>query len=272
MARPTHLKRIVALAISLAVRTCDIVRTQARRWSGLVEPRSGVVLYYHAITLQQRSSFAWQMDELLRHASPFEAGAPEGMPQPGNNVAVTFDDGFQSVVDNGVPELAERGIPFTMFVPSGCLGQRPSWVRDAAHPSWHERVLSGDALRSLASQPLATIGSHSITHPNFLTLGPADAEREFAGSRERLEAAACADVDLFSFPHGAYDEALLEQARRAGYRRVYTVEPQVTTAAGEAYAIGRVAVSPDDWRLEFRLKMLGAYRWRSSLRRLRGRP
>jgi peptidoglycan/xylan/chitin deacetylase (PgdA/CDA1 family) len=262
-------KRILALTLSLGVRIADAVNGAARRWAGKRRPRQGVVLYYHAITARERPRFAWQMDELLHLASPFCAGAPDTMTGEGLNVAVTFDDGFLSVVENALPELSERGIPFTMFVPSGCLGERPSWIHDPNHPSWDEQVLSEKELRALASHPLATVGSHSITHPNLPKIDLAAAERELRESREQLEAVVATPIDQFSFPHGAHNDTLLASARQAGYRLVFTVEPTTVTPSRHPFAVGRVAADPGDWRIEFRLKIAGAYRWRYAFHRLR---
>jgi peptidoglycan/xylan/chitin deacetylase (PgdA/CDA1 family) len=209
------------------------------------------------------------MDQLVKSTLPFAAGAPESMRPERWHAAVTFDDGFHSVVENAVPELEKRSIPFTVFVPSGCLGARPSWIGDPGHPAWEERVVSTSELRALAALPLATVGSHSVTHPNLLALPPACARRELAQSRLQLQAAADATIDLFSFPHGAHDEALLTEARRTGYRRVFTIAPMIVDHGQDSFVIGRVAADPDDWPMEFRLKLAGAYRWRGHLRRER---
>lgn len=263
------IKRWAALAISLAVGGYDLMRRQVQHSLNRPARCRGVVLYYHGVTPQQRLRFAGQMDELLKCARPFQAGSPETMVVAGRNVAVTFDDGFESVVENAVPELVRRDIPFTLFVPSGCLGERPSWVNDPTHPSREQRVLSATALRALASVPLATIGSHSISHRRMSDLDSDDAALELVRSKADLETAVGATVDLFSFPHGAYTAALLDQARRVGYRRVFTIEPTMAEADPCAFTVGRVAAHPDDWPLEFRLKIAGAYRWRRWRHRLR---
>jgi peptidoglycan/xylan/chitin deacetylase (PgdA/CDA1 family) len=156
-----------------------------------------------------------------------------------------------------------------MFVPSGCLGERPSWVRNSAHPFWRERVVSADELRQLAEVDVATIGSHSVTHRNLVDLDPAHIEHELVRSRFDLEAALGRPVDLFSFPHGGHNPSVIDQVRRAGYRRAFTIEPTPLDGGGEPFTVGRVAADPDDWRLEFHLKIVGAYRWQHYLHRLR---
>lgn len=262
------IKRFLALVVSLVLCGLDLVRDWVLRRLGRPLPRRGVVLYYHAVKPRQRSRFARQMDEILKRARPFPAGTPQAVAGGARSVAITFDDGFRSVVENAAPELAKRRIPFTLFVPSGSLGERPSWVRDPKHPSWDERVLTIKELRALASTRLATIGSHAVTHRNLLRLDPAEARREMAQSRVELKAALGSDVDLFSFPHGAHSPEHLDHARQAGYRHVFTIEPANVGEKPDDFVIGRVAVDPEDWPLEFRLKIAGAYRWRCWLHRL----
>jgi len=262
-------KRLIALAISLAVGAWDCTKSRLRRFADRPAPISGVVLYYHAVKPHQRRRFARQMDELLKRACAFPAGSPEAMTEDRRNVAVTFDDGFESVVENAVPELVKRRIPFTVFVPSGCLGQRPPWVRRGRHAVCEERVLSASGLRTLANVPFATIGSHSVNHRNLAKVDSTSAEHELVGSRADLETAVGTRIDLFAFPHGAHNAALLDQARQAGYRRVFTVEPTMINSKADEFALGRVAADPDDWPIEFRLKIAGAYRWRHYLHRSR---
>ena len=261
------IRRSAAVLVSVGVTTVDAVVRQVRPLLRRPPLRRGVVLYYHAVTPPDGDRFAWQMDELIRRAHPFIAGSPASMVDGPRNVAVTFDDGFTSVVENAVPELVKRNIPFTMFVPTGCLGMRPSWVRDPTHPSFGERVISAAELRSLANQRLATLGSHSITHPDFVNIDADRARQELVQSKADLEHVTGRRVDLFSFPHGRYSAALLDAARHAGYQRVFTIEPTRIESGANAYALGRVAADPTDWPIEFRLKMAGAYRWRAYLHR-----
>jgi len=82
---------------------------------------------------------------------------------------------------------------------------------------------------------------------------------ELSESRARLREILGEDVNLFCFPYGASSGELLELCRRAGYRRVFTCAPQLTDP--RAFALGRTRVDPTDWRLEFHLKLMGAYRW-----------
>lgn len=55
-----------------------------------------------------------------------------GHPLPENAVAITFDDGYQSVLTHAAPELKRRNFPFTVFV-------NPSYVKNGGiYLNWQE--------------------------------------------------------------------------------------------------------------------------------------
>ena len=77
------------------------------------------------------ATFRWQMALLARcfnvlplHAAlvRLDAGA-----LPPRAIAITFDDGYRSVHDLALPVLKEFGLPATVFVTSGCIGERNMW-------------------------------------------------------------------------------------------------------------------------------------------------
>lgn len=260
------ISRIAKLLPSLVVWILDNAADAWRLLLGRPPVSRVVVLYYHAVPDRFRHRFARQMDELLRLAHPMSPDLGMGKVKPGVNVAITFDDGFRSVVHNALPELSQRKIPCAIFCPTGSWGARPSWIRKPTHPSWHESVLSQAELRSVAEDPLVTVGSHSISHPNFLRLSESDAKSELEQSRTELESVTDRPVRLFSFPHGAHNQRLVDLARAAGYQGVFTVEPRLAQTGQEFYLAGRFATEPTDWPIEFRLKSSGAYRWQSWIR------
>jgi len=220
-----------------------------------------VVLYYHAMPLRQRKRFARQMDILLRCAKPAhpELKAPLS---PGLHAAVTFDDGYQSVVENALPELQKRNIPFAFFVVSHALGGPARWIPEgeAYRPDEGDNILSAEQLRRLPAN-LVVIGSHTMSHPQLPELPEEAAKQELTQSRALLEQVLQREIRLFSFPHGAFNSSLVKWCREAGYERVFSIEPVMALSDPHEYVTGRVWADADDWNLEFRLKVLGAYRW-----------
>lgn len=253
--------RLVKIWISLGLWCWDVLAEALLRIGGRKASPRCVILYYHAITDAQRAGFARQMDEVVRLVQPIALNTKIQL-QPGHRYcAVTFDDGFISVLDNALPELERRSIPATLFVPTGCLGQRPAWIRDASRSSYQEEVVSESRLATLSGHPWLSIGSHSITHPRMASLSVAECRREFRESKSELERILGQPVQLFSLPHGSYDPNVIAEARSVGYRQVFGVAPALAFATEGEFLSGRIATEPDDGPLEFRLKLLGAYRW-----------
>lgn len=254
------LTRAVKLVISFWVAGIDVLMFSIQGLTGRSPRTVSVVLYYHAIPAGSRREFASQMDQLMRLAEPIDIESNDFQGSSRRRSAVTFDDAFLSVVENALPELHVRGIPCTIFVPTGCLGRHPEWI-GPSHPDAGEVVASADLLRSIASNPLVGIGSHSVSHPNFRRLDEVQARDELSRSRKVLEELLGRPVRSFSFPHGAYTPRSLELVQECGYARAFTIEPFRLDDSRDEFTVGRVRVEPSDWPIEFRLKVIGAYRW-----------
>lgn len=261
------MKRWLKLALSLLVRGWDLCRNSCCLVLGRPQPETCVVLYYHSVRAEERNAFARQMNQVLRSSAPLPAGSRQGFAPGRHHCVITFDDGFVSVIENALPELEQRKIPFTMFIPTGSIGASPSWIKDTGHRACQERVLSSNQLSLLKDCDLLTIGSHSVSHPDFLQLEPTAARTELENSKKTLEGILGRDVVLFSFPYGKYSESLFQQAEQAGYQRVFTSDPCLAKLG--AFVMGRTAVDPEDLPIEFHLKLLGAYRWLSAFHDLK---
>jgi peptidoglycan/xylan/chitin deacetylase (PgdA/CDA1 family) len=219
-----------------------------------------MVLAYHSVTAGERGRFGRQMDFLLRRAKPVRADVaalPDGR---GRYAAVTFDDGLQCVVDNALPELEKRGIPSTLFVVTGFLGRDAGWEYRGGDDPSGQKMMTEAELRDLPSE-LVAIGSHAVSHPLLTSLGEEDLNRELLASRSKLKELLGQEVNLLSFPYGAFDDRVVERCRESGYTRVFTALPVYAFAVSEDFVSGRVGVAPCDWPIEFRLKLAGAYRW-----------
>jgi peptidoglycan/xylan/chitin deacetylase (PgdA/CDA1 family) len=251
------LRRLVKLALSFGADLRDRLARMAR--SGAATSSCGVVLYYHAVPQAQQGAFARQMQRLRRWAQFWALEAP--LPRASRWVGISFDDAYESVWENAVPELQQLAIPFTIFVPTGSLGRRPGWVHSERHPFWQEKVMAAERIRELAALPSVTLGSHTVSHPRLTRLSKAEAERELKDSKRALEDLTGRPVELLSFPHGDWNARLVDVARAAGYRRLFGIEPVRVEGTTLPPVVGRVAVEPSDTMLEFLLKLKGCYRW-----------
>lgn len=223
-------------------------------------PGTGMVLCYHAVSPAQRQQFAQQMDDLVRWARAVPADFRGPLADGVHHVAVTFDDGYQSIIENALPELRKRGIPSTVFLVTGNLGRRPAWKLRPGSALGGEFIATAEHWGALASDDFA-LGSHTASHPDLATLDDAAVRTELIESREILEALLDRPVTLLALPYGSYNERTADLCRAAGYERVFTIDPAQAFATPEDFVTGRAVVQPDEARLTYRLKMLGAYDW-----------
>ncbi len=250
--------RLAKLAIAVAFRAAFKVYSVLSSLCGGKRGSTLVVLTYHRLPDHMRTRFERQMDLVRRSAVPVPLTTDFSDKAASNYVAVTFDDAFQSVLKNAIPVLLDRGIPATIFVPTGYMGKEPGWIKNGH--SARETVLTEQQLRELP-QDLITVGSHTVSHMKLVGVSRDVAEREITESKKTLEEVLNKKVDLFAAPYATLDGTLIPLFVQAGYDRVFLNIPTFPATRKDGYVFGRTSVEPGDWPIEFRLKLLGAYQW-----------
>lgn len=227
------------------------------------------VLYYHGVKSNQRTQFSAQLASLARHATVVSADCVSTSRDSPLLVAITFDDALSSVFDNALPELLQYGFPCTIFVPSGKLGRLPDWAMEE-HVDRDDPVVDPERLVSAVGS-LVTIGAHGVNHVYMSQLSSQEARAEIRQSRLELENLIQRPVLSLSFPYGDYTDELISICKEEGLQKVFLIYPENIDPAQDTLVRGRVAVSPDDWPIEFYLKIAGAYSWMTTVSALKRR-
>ena len=164
-------------------------------------------------------------------------------------LAVTFDDGLVSVARNAVPVLRELGVPYTVFVVS-------EWA-DGKHPFGDGVIMDWAELSHLAENG-ASIGSHSVNHPNFREISAQEAARQLRDSRESISANLGLTPRAFAIPFGRSSDwtaATSLAADLAGYDRILAQSEDARPSG----TIARTFVARSDTLLTFRAALEGAF-------------
>lgn len=205
-----------------------------------------------------RRSFATQLGQLQRVceivpldtilAGPGAGGRPR--------VAITFDDAYRGAVTIGVEELAQRGLPGTIFVTPALLGGKSFWWDGIGEPGggpglpaeFRELALSRyrgedhrireyaaehgmvksevaselvsateEELQAAATVPGITLGSHSWSHPNLTMLSHDELVFELVEPLEWLRKRFDSVLPWLSYPYGRSTAAVEEATKAAGY-------------------------------------------------------
>ena len=152
-------------------------------------------------------------------------------------VALTFDDAYESVFNKALPLLNELGFRATIFVVSGLIGGRNEW--DVNEGEFPEKLMDEAQLREWLKEGHA-IGSHTVRHPNLTRVPGAEAKEEIAASKKQLEDRFGVEVSDFCYPFGDWDRQVLEWVREAGYLTACTTEHGVNNDRTDRLLLRRI--------------------------------
>jgi len=228
------------------------------------------ILVYHSIPDDEVDRFKKQMKILKQLTKPIPLGYDKMPDHKARYSIITFDDAFKSVIKNAAPELIRLNIPFAIFIPAGNLGANPEWLRNTGNRNEFEKISNVKELLALPEQ-IATFGSHTISHFDLRQLDHEEAFFEIKASKALLESKLKREIKYFAFPYGAHNSKTIEHCAKAGYRQILSIIPESPISPISNFIKGRIIVSPSDWKIEYVLKILGAYGWRSSIRVIRSK-
>lgn len=236
--------------------------------------RSGtdVILAYHNVISSDTPSgdrslhlplgrFLEQVDWLHAHFEIVHLDDLLGEDGARSRAAITFDDAYRGAVTLGLPVLAARGIPATIFVCSGWEGGELPWWDALADPetglspavrrtaleeyagltssvmAWARgmgmialdlpneyRIASPAEVRSAAAVGDLRIGMHSRAHPDLRTLSSYDLREELAVCRSEIAAKFPAAIDWFAYPYGSIDDRVRAAVERVGYHAALRID------------------------------------------------
>jgi peptidoglycan/xylan/chitin deacetylase (PgdA/CDA1 family) len=266
-------------------------------YHNVIAHEAGVAIGDSSLHLSLRR-FGEQLDSIAEAGFTvvgIDAPRPDALAAP--EVAITFDDAYAGAISLGVPELARRALPATIFVAPGILGMpAPWWDRLALAPagaipaSIRDRALgelAGDTARVLeaaaahrwalqeprpefriaseqeltqavAVHPALTLGAHSWSHANLARLEAAALQRELDRPLAWLRTRFPArTVDWIAYPYGLETRDVRAAAAQAGYRGAFRVTGGWSSPADDAQGLPRCNVTPGISAAGFRARLAG---------------
>lgn len=246
-ATPAHGARSKAPHTSAKTRKAP-ARTTAAVAAPVHYSRQVIILMYHGIAPVAHGdfitpkAFAGEIQALeaqgfhfvsLGQVASFLAGGS----LPTNAVAITFDDGLESVYTYAYPVLSANKVPFATFLIVNRIGRFPGDL------SWAQ-------VKAMEQSGLITVGSHTLashgtvptgngkTGPALTSLidNPATGEKEtqtqytarvtadLLHARQILRAETGQPVVWFAYPFGSYDQQVEHILSQEGYRYAVLAE------------------------------------------------
>lgn len=137
----------------------------------------------------------------------------------GPAVALTFDDGFADLFQNGLPVLREFGVPAHLFLTTGRVGLDNAWPSQPRHAPLAP-MLDWPQLEAL-QQGGVFIEGHTANHPDLRQLSLAELEAEMDAADSLIEERLGRRPEYFAYPYGYHDERARGAARRR-YRAAFS--------------------------------------------------
>lgn len=138
------------------------------------------------------------LPELLDAVLKSEAIAPK-------SVAITFDDGYESIYSTAFPLLRRYGFPFTVFVST-----EPIDSQLRGYLTWPQ-------LRELVAAGV-TIGNHGATHDSVLKQSVQETQENIESAQLRIDAELGPQPKLFAYPYGEFNSQAKQIVSDLGYR------------------------------------------------------
>jgi peptidoglycan/xylan/chitin deacetylase (PgdA/CDA1 family) len=176
-----------------------------------------VILMYHRFGEDRLPSTNIRLDQFDAHLGKLSSGnysvwplakivdhLQKDMPLPDRTVAITIDDAYLSVFTEAWPRLKAKGFPFTVFVATDPIDRK------------HRGYMSWDQLRQLQADGVG-IGSQTASHPHMHLSNLADVDAELEKSNQRFLTELGLRPNLFAYPYGEYNLAVIGRVRAAGF-------------------------------------------------------
>lgn len=198
----------------------------------IIARRDNQSLWFDCSADEFEKQMAWLKQN---QASPisladFYAHLAAGKPIPPKSVVITFDDNYQGFWDHALPILRKYGYPAAIFVHTGFVGDRH---HGRPKMSWEE-------LQTLVKDPLVTIGSHTVSHPDDITKLDVDKQqRELEDSKADLEKHLGIKIEFLAYPDGKNDKGVQLLSKASGYKLAFTVANGPAEESPNIFAINR---------------------------------
>lgn len=208
------------------------------------DKNAAVILAYHRVGEDAFPETNIRTQQFAAHVTELKEGQYNILPLPQiikaqkndeqlptHSIAITFDGGHKSVLENAVPLLLEAGIPFTIFVAADQISSETS-----RHIDW-------SSLRKLAKNELVTVGLHPAGYTRLYNEPEEEIRRQInnalATSRKELGAA----PKLFAYPFGETSASYIQIVKDLGFDAAFGQHSGVSAGTTNPFNIPRFSMT-----------------------------
>lgn len=181
-------------------------------------PSDGWSTWNYTPTAEFRDQIGWFHNRGWKFlsASDFSSALLGDGELPAKTVLITFDDAYESLLQNAVPVLKQFSAPAIVFTPTDFVGA--SNLFD--HGIEPQELIADWKMLAMLEADGISVESHGCSHRAFSDLTPMEIQRELEMSKQAIRENLGKDSKFFAFPYGdsGNDRQTVEKLlRAAGY-------------------------------------------------------
>jgi peptidoglycan/xylan/chitin deacetylase (PgdA/CDA1 family) len=141
---------------------------------------------------------------------------------PPDHVLLTFDDAYDDLFDELLPDVIQFHLKPLVFVVADRVGASNLWDSECGYRI--RKLLTLEQIREMQRHGVE-FGAHTLTHPWLPGLPDTELHRQVGESKHRLEDMLGREVTCFAYPFGGVDQRVRAAVADAGYRFAFTTIP-----------------------------------------------
>jgi len=171
-------------------------------------------------------------------------------------VGITFDDGYQNIIQNALPILKKLGFTATIYLVSQNIGGSNTWDENKGIAK--QQILNENDVNIWINSGME-IGSHTRNHIDLLNCSLEVAKQEIIKSKSDLEERFKIPINHFCYPYGRFNDDIINLTKKAGYHSATTTERGRSSKISNLLALPRVQITYYTLPHLFLLKILTKY-------------
>lgn len=217
---------------------------------------SAVIFVYHRIGEDQFPDTNIRIDQFASHIDEIIQGNYNVMPLPDivnaikkgeqlpdKTIAITFDGGYKSILENAVPILLKHKIPFTVFFST----DNANWGA-GSYMNWKE-------LKKLSSYNGVTLGIHSASYTRFTNSEPETIKAQLNKAKSEFKKHIGSVPEFYAYPFGEYSIAYRDIVEQNGFTSAFGQDSSVAYTDSDLFSLPRFSMTENFAYLD-RFKMI----------------
>ncbi len=210
-------------------------------WSIREFERGIPVLNYHQINPTDINALTVSpdaFDEQMKylHDNGYNTISPDDLrnhlvnnaPLPAHPILITFDDGYRDNYEYAYPILKQYDMKATIFLVSDFMDR-------------FDKYLTWKQVYEMSENNIY-MGSHTLSHIPLTQITPEEMEQQLMGGKLAIEWNIFKFNDFVAYPCGDYDQQVLSETKKAGYKGGFTVYLNYVHSGDDPYTLNRIPI------------------------------